>query len=226
MALSGHTRASIAIFDNDGTLVPSHEVANPAIQEAFAQFRAERSLDAPVPSDARLRELTGQPGELFYRGLLPEPWRHLSEELRSLCLDHEVVGMRERARFYPGIETMLIKLRESGVKLAVATHGGKRYIEAVADRLRYADLFDRVFYHHFDGMTSKGEMARRALRELGPGGGLFIGDRRADREAAQECSIPFVGCLYGYGADGELDGSDFLVTSSEELQSLLLAQCS
>ena len=56
----------VIIFDNDGTLVPSHEVANPAIQEAFGRFCAINGIPADVPSDERIRGLTGQPGEVFF----------------------------------------------------------------------------------------------------------------------------------------------------------------
>ena len=87
----------ILIFDNDGTLVPSHEVANPAIQRAFARYVAEQGIDAPVPTDQRIRELTGLPGDEFYRQLLPESEQHRAADLRSHCLDEEVAEvLRER----------------------------------------------------------------------------------------------------------------------------------
>ncbi|MDM7916037.1 MAG: haloacid dehalogenase-like hydrolase, partial [Candidatus Eisenbacteria bacterium] len=182
----------ILIFDNDGTLVPSHLVANPAIQEAFARFSEERRLGLPAPSDARIRELTGQPGDAFYRALLPERLQHLAAELRNFCLDREVAEMRRAATFYPGIEEMLHACRARGDRLVLASHGGERYIGAVAERLRYADLFDRVYHHGFEGMQEKTEMARRARSELGPGRPAVIaGDRRADLLAARAARTRF-----------------------------------
>jgi phosphoglycolate phosphatase-like HAD superfamily hydrolase len=212
----------IVIFDNDGTLVPSHEVANPAIQKGFHLFCTQRGIDLDVPSDERLRELTGQPGEVFYQQLLPDRWRHLADDLRSFCLDHEVREMLRHAQFYPGIERLLSALRTLGCRLAIATNGGRRYIGAVAERLGYDHLFDRVYYHGFDGLTSKEQMARRAIKELGPGAAVFVGDRRSDAEAAKECGIPFLGCLYGYGSREELKGAIVLVNSPEELFAHLL----
>jgi phosphoglycolate phosphatase-like HAD superfamily hydrolase len=117
---------------------------------------------------------------------------------------------------------MLAELRRRGRRLAIATHGGERYISALSLRLGYDRLFDRVFFHGFEGLTSKADMARRALLELGPGTGLFVGDRRADLDAARAASIPFVGCSYGYAADGELRGADALASSPAELARLLL----
>lgn len=213
---------SIIVFDNDGTLVPSHEVANPAIQGAFAVFCAARGIEAPVPTDERIRELTGQPGDLFYRALLPAQYEDLAPALRSSCLDHEVEAMLQRARFYDGLGEALGALRSRGVRLVLATHGGQRYIGAVARRLGYEALFDRIYFHGRDGITSKGAMARRAQAELGQTAGLFVGDRRADLEAAREAGMNFAGCLYGYGLPEELEGADLLFESPAGLAEFLL----
>jgi phosphoglycolate phosphatase len=231
----GHGRArfperlKLVIFDNDGTLVPSHEVANPAIQRGFARFCAARGIPAETPGDALLRALTGQPGEVFYRSLLPAEHQDLAPELRVACLDEEVAAMRAHARFYPGLEGLLADLREHGVRLALATHGGERYIGAVADRLDYASLLDRLFYHGFDGMLTKAAMAQRALEDLADGdasSALFAGDRQADREAAEACGIPFIGCAYGYGSAEELAGSAFEARAPEDLALLLRSAAS
>ena len=212
----------IVIFDNDGTLIPSHEVANPAIQEGFAVFCESQGIDAPVPSDARIRELTGQAGEAFFRALLPEEWEHLHADLRSTCLDYEAAAMLADGHFYPGIEEMLVALKQHGKRLAIATHAGERYIGAVGRRLGYDTLLDRVYYHGFDGMLSKTEMARRAIDELGPGDAVLVGDRRADAVAADEVGIPFIGCLYGYGDTEELEGAATLAATPSDLARMLL----
>ncbi len=214
---------SIIVFDNDGTLVPSHEVANPAIQAAFSVFCAGREITAPVPTDERIRELTGQPGDVFYRALLPAEHQELASALRSFCLDHEVEGMLHRARFYDGLGEMLVVLRSRGVRLVLASHGGERYIGAVARRLGYEAIFDRIYFHGRDGLVSKGDMARRALTELGESRGLFVGDRRADLEAAREVGMHFAGCLYGYGGRDELEGADLLFDDPADLADSLLS---
>lgn len=212
----------IVVFDNDGTLVPSHLVANPAIQEGFTLFCRRHAILAEAPTDRRIRDLTGLPGEAFYRELLPDAARHHAAALREFCLDHEVAAMLKRAEFYPGIRALLVALRARGVRLAVATNGGARYVGAVGRRLGYDVLFDRVYHHEIEGIGHKGEMARRALRELGPGAGVFVGDRRADREAAAHAGLPFIGCLYGYGSPAELEDADALVSRPEDLGAVLL----
>lgn len=46
---------------------------------------------------------------------------------------------------------------------------------------------------------------------------LVIGDRKQDLECARSCKSLFVGCLYGYGEEGELDRADYLVENIEEI---------
>lgn len=50
---------------------------------------------------------------------------------------------------------------------------------------------------------------------------LVIGDRRQDLECARSCKSPFIGCLYGYGEKGELDGADYFVKSVEEITGII-----
>ncbi len=222
MEAGGISKPGVVIFDNDGTLIPSHITANPAIRAGFAEFCRRHGIEAEVPSDERIRDLTGQPGEVFYRSLLPQSHIEWAPELRQFCLDREVIAMRERASFYPGLEEMLSRLRAGGIQLAVATHGGRSYIEAVGERLDYPRRFDRVFYHGKDGLRTKSKMIIRAIDELGTRDGIFVGDRRADAEAAQEVGIPFIGCLYGYGSEEELSGATVSVPTSEALAEFLL----
>ncbi|MBD3160680.1 MAG: HAD-IA family hydrolase, partial [Candidatus Eisenbacteria bacterium] len=123
--------------------------------------------------------------------------------------------------FYDPLEESVDGLRRRGARLAIATNGGERYIGAVGERLRYAERFDRVFYHGHRGISSKEEMVRVALAELGPGDALFVGDREADAAAARHAGIPFIGCAYGYGEEGELAGAARVVATPEELARLL-----
>ena len=40
-------------------------------------------------------------------------------------------------------------------------------------------------------------------------------------ECARSCKSPFIGCLYGYGEKGELDGADYFVKSVEEITGII-----
>ena len=46
---------------------------------------------------------------------------------------------------------------------------------------------------------------------------IVIGDRSSDLAAAKAVNGAFVGCVYGYGSQGELDGADELVKNPFEI---------
>jgi len=49
-----------------------------------------------------------------------------------------------------------------------------------------------------------------------------VGDRRQDLECARACKSPFIGCLYGYGEKGELNGADHLAEHIEDILQLVI----
>lgn len=216
------TRADLVCFDNDGTLFRSEEVANPAIQRTFVRFVRDHGLELAPPSDAEILALTGQPGPVFYREILPPPLRDHAEEFRSFCIDEEVLEVQARGRFFDGIEPLLLDLRARGTRLALVSNGGARYIGAVADRLGYDRLLDGIYHYGKDGLGRKSEMIARARRDLGGSAVVMVGDRASDLEGARDAGVPCVLCRYGFGAPEEADGADATVESVEELRVLLL----
>jgi phosphoglycolate phosphatase len=213
--------AELICFDNDGTLFASHEVANPAIQRRFVRFCREHGLDLPPPTDEEICFLTGRPGHEFYSQILPDSLKPLAEELRQQCLTEEVGEILQRGRLYPGISELLRDLRGENRRLALVTNAGDRYASAVAERVGYGSLLDGIYHHAKDGMLTKAEMIRAALRDLRAGTAVMVGDRASDLEGARQAGAAFVGCLYGYGSRSEIEGADRLVGTVEELGAAL-----
>ena len=68
------------------------------------------------------------------------------------------------------------------------------------------------------------EMLADLLRKLGRpagGGGVVVGDRSDDVESARANGLLAVGCGYGYGRDGELDGADGVAASPAQIVGLV-----
>jgi phosphoglycolate phosphatase-like HAD superfamily hydrolase len=214
-------RATLVCLDNDGTIFRSEEVANPAIQREFVRFVALHGLQLPPPDDAAILALTGTPGPVFYREILPPELRHLSEEFRALCIAQEVREVRQYGRFFEGVEELLRDLRAADRKIALVTNGGASYIGAVAERLGYADRFDGIYYFGKNGLASKADMIRAAIRDLG-GEAVMVGDRASDREAADAVGCPFIGCAFGYAGSEELAGARFVAASIDDVRYWLL----
>lgn len=213
--------APLICFDNDGTLFASHEVANPAIQRSYVRFCREHGLDLAQPTDEEICRLTGKPGPVFYSEILPEPLRDLSAQFRELCLDEEVREVLERGRLYPGILEILHELRRAGRRLALVTNAGERYIEAVRKQVGYDSLLDGIYHFGKNGWSRKSEMIRAAMADFGAPRAVMVGDRASDFEGARGAGVPFLACLYGYGAPDELHQADWSAQTVAELGLLL-----
>lgn len=214
--------AHLVCFDNDGTLFASHEVANPAIQGEYVRFCAEMGRPHPAPTDEEICRLTGLPGLEFFQALLPPPLKEHAQVFRDRCLVEEVRHVLAAGRLFDGVKELLEDLRAAGRRLALVTNAGDRYIGAVAERCGYGALLDAIYHHGKAGLLSKRAMIEAALADHG-GPAVMIGDRRSDLIGAREASVPFVGCLFGFGDPGELEGAEHLVRSIAELRRLLLA---
>jgi len=214
-------RPTLLCFDNDGTLFASHEVANPAIQRSFITFCRSQGLEVTAPTDEDICRLTGKPGPEFYHEILPEPLRARAPEFRELCLEEEVHEVLARGRLYSGVPELLRQLRRDGMRLVLVTNAGEKYIGAVYRRVGYDGFLDAVYHYGKNGRIRKSEMIRAAMNDFGTTGALMIGDRASDLEGAREAGVPFIGCLYGYGAPEEIRGADYLVRDVSELGVLL-----
>jgi phosphoglycolate phosphatase len=212
----------LVCFDNDGTLFASHEVANPAIRRQFVRFVRAHGLDLPAPTDKEILGLTGTPGPVFYREILPPSLREHASEFRRLCLEEEVREVSARGRFFDGAESLLRDLRAAGRRLCLVSNGGTLYIDAVSRRLGYETLLDGVYHHGRDGLETKAGMIRAAMHDQGERRAVMIGDRASDLEAAREVGVPFIACRFGYASPGELEGVEESVDSLEELRPLLI----
>ena len=214
--------ADLLCFDNDGTLFRSDLAANPAIQKCFREFMEEEGLDHPEPSDARILELTGSPGPVFYRAILPPELKDRSEEFRARCIEAEVEEIGLSGRFFDGIEEMLIELRAAGKRMTLASNGGADYINACAQRLDYDRHLDGIYHFGKDGITTKAGMIAAARTRFAARSVVMVGDRGSDLEGAVGADVPFVGCCFGFAGADEIAHTPILVHSVRELRDLLL----
>ena len=64
---------------------------------------------------------------------------------------------------------------------------------------------------------SKADSLRVLLQRVQPEQAVMVGDRFYDMQAANGNHIPFIGCLYGYGAERELDAARYCVAEPCEI---------
>ncbi len=204
---------SLLIFDLDGTLFHTETVTVPATRAAF-----ERHGLAP-PSHEAVCAFIGRPGVELGAWLTTLCPPTVAERIVRDAAERELELIGESGVLYPGVPEMLADLRPRASAMAICSNGSRRYVEAVLGACEIGGFFDQVRYRTPTD-RDKPQMLADLLRELGRpagSGGIVIGDRKDDVEAAHANGLRAVGCLYGYGRDGELDAANGLAQSATEL---------
>ena len=128
---------------------------------------------------------------------------------------------KHKAVWYPGAEEMLTALKNRGYHLVILSNCKASYREAHWEEFGMERWFDHFYDCESYGFRPKTEIVQEIIREY-TGPYLVVGDRRQDLECARACKSPFIGCLYGYGEKGELNGADHLAEHIEEIPQLVI----
>ncbi len=212
----------VVAFDLDGTLVDSARLWCEATAEAMAEVFARKGIAAQVPDERTLRRVIGTPAPDSLFALLPADLHFLVPEVTEGVRSRGSAAMRAGPPpLYPGVLEALGELRRSGCLVAIATNGGRRYLDACLDSLGLRPLVDLPFSLDSPGVSNKVEMVAAILREAGTRRGVLVGDRSHDREAALRNGIPFVAFEPGYGSEEEWEGADARVSNHGDLLVLL-----
>lgn len=130
--------SKLVIFDHDGLMVNSEDIAYTALSEIFTGY------GHPFPWDYYTTSVglpVADAVKMFLRDL-PIPLS--AAELRDQR-NQRMTALREREmRLMPGLAELLDDLKSSGVPLAVATSGSRQYITWSLDHFGLAHFFDAV----------------------------------------------------------------------------------
>jgi phosphoglycolate phosphatase len=131
--------------------------------------------------------------------------------------DEAVVNYREyfqqkglyENEVYEGMKELLIKLKQAGKKLIVATSKPEIFAQRILEHFDLAEYFDDVCGATLDYSRSKKEeiiryaLERNQITEYGEV--VMVGDRKYDVEGAKAFGVPTIGVLYGFGSREELE---------------------
>lgn len=201
-------------FDLDGTLTDSGEGIVNSVEYALKRFGIEAERK-------ELYKFVGPP--LLYSftefcGFSESDAEKAVEYYREYFAEK---GIFEN-RVYDGIEEVLIKLKENGRGLYVATSKPAEYTIRILDKFGLSEYFDYVSGSSMDGSDSSKEIIiRRAVEHSGADAHriLMVGDRRFDIEGAKKNKTASAGVLYGYGSRSELleAGADYIAEKAEDI---------
>lgn len=212
-----------AIFDLDGTITDSCPGILNAIRYALQKHGMKE------PSQQIMRSFIGPPlcrhfQEVF--GLTDEEGAEMVSSYREY---YAVKGIFENS-VYPGVEELLEKLKDAGVKVLMATSKPEKYALMIAEHFGFAQYFDFIGGSCMDGSrTDKNEVIEYVLRkahisERERNQVVMIGDRYHDIQGARAAGIHSIGVLYGYGSRDELEkaGAERIAENPENIKKIIL----
>lgn len=212
----------IALFDFDGTLADTS-------QGVFKSIIYALNADGkPAPDTDTLRKFIGPPIYASFKETMGyKDEAKIEWMIKKYRERYSVLGLFE-AEFYPGIEELLIKLRENGVKIATASSKPKKFIYRILEETGFAKYFDYIGGTDFDQKESgKTEIILGALDFFNctdRSKAVMIGDRKFDIEGAKGAGVETVAVLYGFGSREEFEeyGAEYIAQDTADIEKIIL----
>lgn len=199
MGVMAEKRPVLIVFDLDGTIADSRELARLSYKRIFALMGYGEITDELADS------FNGPDADEVCRVMGIGPDRRPLYDMLVDQTDVELV--RSVGRMFPGTGRMLGALARRAV-LAILTNGTQRYCEACISEFSISPYIS--LHSGFVSGVSKAQRMRMWARELGARRVIAVGDRCTDVRNAREAGAFAVGVTYGMGSREELAGADAL----------------
>ena len=204
-------RPVLVVFDLDGTVADSRELARLSYKRIFALMGYGEISDELADS------FNGPDADEVCRVMGVGPDRR---PLYDMLVDQtEVELVRTVGRMFPGTGRMLDALAPHAV-LAILTNGSRRYCEACISEFAISPYIS--LHSAFVRGVSKAQRMRQWAQELGARRIIAVGDRVTDIRNAREVGAYAIGVTYGMGSREELAGADMLCDTPAEVAAACL----
>ncbi len=210
------------IFDFDGTVTDTGEGILKSLQYAFEMH----GKDIPTLDD--LRKFIGPPIHYSFATFYNIPEEEIPSYIERYRERYREKGIYE-CYIYDGMKETIEKLRENGIKIAIASSKPVRLIYDVMEHLGITDLFDAVSGTLFDDSNHSGktDLVLEAMEKLGATEKekvLMVGDRYFDIDGANGAGVDSCGVLFGYGNKEEFEehNATYIVEKAIEILDIVL----
>lgn len=204
-------RITDVIFDLDGTLIDSA----PSILSCFGLTLASQSIEPTVPLTEALIGPPLRETLIKLSGVRDEI--RLTTMIEGFKQHYDLTGYKATVVF-PGINDMLHKLHDAGLRLHIATNKRLRPTRLILEHFDWTGLFDAVYACDAcsPSFGSKSRMLAALIGSEGisPGHAVYVGDRSDDKNAATDNALNFIAALWGY-RDEDLIGTNETIFSVE-----------
>ena len=212
----------IIYFDFDGTLHETALIYQKALQAAYDMLRGRVALPERRFSLEEASVWLGYSPPEMWEKFMPELEPKLKKEASQWIgqLMSQAIEMGE-GRLYVGTEAVLQKLKQKGYRLKILSNCKESYRDAVVKAFQLDRYFDAFIAAETYGYLPKEEILK-LVEDLNQEDSkakiaAFIGDRKADIDAASANQLFSIGCLYGYGELEELKAANALIHDIGEL---------
>ncbi|MEP6482354.1 MAG: HAD hydrolase-like protein [Rhodoglobus sp.] len=211
---------SCILFDLDGTIVDSAPGITASLAHTF------KALGKPIPSPAELVAYVGPPILDSFRDLAGFTREEALQALEIYRVDYLSTGVFD-ATVYPGVESILRRIHESGTPLSLATSKPEKPATVVLRHFDLLQYFDVITGASEDEVRSaKADVVEEALKRLVAFGAdisspVLVGDRHHDVLGAAAHNVPTIFVRWGYGAPAEEVGTIGVANDAAELETLL-----
>jgi HAD superfamily hydrolase (TIGR01509 family) len=192
------------LLDVDGTLIDSNDAHAHAWVDVCREFDRDCDYD-------EIRRMIGMGGDK----LMPRAFgiEHDSEEGKRMSERRSEIFLERYLPMltpFPQTRALLIRIREDGHTLVVATSAKSDEMKALLDAAGIADLLEEATSSS-DAKRSKPDpdIVKAALKksDAQPGDAIMIGDTPYDVEAATRAGVRIIGLRCGGWSDAELRGA-------------------
>ena len=199
------------VFDLDGTIVKTENIALPAIRNILKDL----NYNPNIPDEEILKYIGYTIDDIFER-LLKTKDKKIIEKAINLLDEYETNIIRkedEKKIFYDGALDVLEKLKNDGHKLYILSNCNIKYMNALLEK----NLNKYIDSPHCSEMYNWQEK-NVVLKQISNGRKDFVmvGDRHKDIEAAKHNGLLSIGCAYGFGYK-EVKDADYIIYNIKEL---------
>ena len=196
------------IFDYDGTLHNTIVIYESAFRKTYVWLVENGYAEKSNISREEITGWLGMNSQEMWNSFLPDLPQEVKQEAAQRVGNDMIRQIREhRAVWYPGAQEAMDKLSHAGYCKIVLSNCRVGYRKAHWQEFS----MDRWFAAFYDcesfGFAPKTEIIKEIEKQY-PGPYIVIGDRIKDLQCARASDSPFIGCKYGFGEEGELEGAD------------------
>ncbi|MCC6487632.1 MAG: HAD family hydrolase [Candidatus Hydrogenedentes bacterium] len=207
-------KKALVIFDMDGTLFQTQSVTIPAVQDTLSEF------GLPVPEADAIASYIGRPVPEYHAWLASLCPPDLAARVIAVTDRREIDLVHEVGRAFPGVHSMLDRLRDEDYALAMSSNAPEDYFDAVLDTQGIRAYFQPALCR---GTRFAGKIAMVAeiLAQHFTRPFVVVGDRNDDIESARAHGGHAIAVTYGFGCEADWVDADARVDSAAEIPDAL-----